>query len=64
MGRHISHLEMSKLIPRLVRDFNFELCGELADAKTPWMTTNYWFVKPRNFIVQVKLRKVDSINNI
>ncbi|KAE8154119.1 cytochrome P450 [Aspergillus avenaceus] len=50
LGKHISILEMSKLIPRLVRDFDFVTTGE------KWDTQNHWFVKPTNFIVDVHRR--------
>lgn len=46
---------MSKLIPRLVRDFDFSLQLE-GDAKE-WDTMNYWFVKPIGFKVGVKVRE-------
>ncbi|KAI1453407.1 cytochrome P450 [Annulohypoxylon moriforme] len=55
IGRHISHLEISKLIPRLVRDYDFELSGDV--EKNDWKTDNYWFVKPKNFMVRVVARK-------
>lgn len=55
IGRHISFLEMSKLIPVLVRDFDFELDGKLQARE--WNTTNYWFVKPRDFRVKVSVRR-------
>lgn len=53
MGRHISFLEMSKLIPLLVRNFDFELVGR----RDAWKTENYWFVKPTDFFVRVVDRK-------
>ncbi|KAI0010209.1 cytochrome P450 [Xylariaceae sp. FL0662B] len=56
IGRHISILEMSKLIPRLVRNFDFELCSPAA----PWKKTNAWFVKPRDFKVTVRLRRPEG----
>ncbi|ETI19665.1 hypothetical protein G647_08678 [Cladophialophora carrionii CBS 160.54] len=52
IGRHISFLEMSKLIPQLVRRFDFEL--EQPDRE--WNTVNYWFVKPTDFRVKVRAR--------
>lgn len=55
IGRHISLLETSKLIPMLVRDFDFTLASHL-QAKE-WETTNYWFVKPRDFHVKVSVRQ-------
>lgn len=53
IGRHISFLEMSKLIPQIVRQFDFEL----AHPDRPWKTENNWFVKPVDFEVRVSLRK-------
>ncbi|KAM0480168.1 hypothetical protein ACHAPX_003993 [Trichoderma viride] len=52
IGRHISYLEMSKLIPLLIRNFDFEL----QDRQNDWKTTNYWFVKQDNFNVTVRPR--------
>ncbi|ETS77432.1 hypothetical protein PFICI_11306 [Pestalotiopsis fici W106-1] len=57
IGRHISMLEMSKLIPRLVRDYDFELAQELSGTSSTWSTRNYWFVKPTNFSVKVTMRE-------
>ena len=48
IGRHISILEMSKLLPRLLRDFDFEL------ERPEWKTENVWFVKPNSFFVRVR----------
>ena len=56
IGRHISYLEMSKLIPRLVRDFDFELHGDILQEGSSLKATNFWFVKPRNFSLVVKKR--------
>jgi hypothetical protein len=44
-------LEISKLIPRLVRDFDMEIA-----IKGEWKTQNYWFVKPMGFKVLVRPR--------
>ncbi|KAH0832551.1 hypothetical protein AYO21_06055 [Fonsecaea monophora] len=52
LGRHISTLEMSKLVPRLVEHYDFELAMDPAD----WRTVNYWFVRPERFPVLVKRR--------
>ncbi|KAH7219724.1 cytochrome P450 [Fusarium oxysporum] len=54
IGRHISMLEMCKLIPALVRDFEFALHDNLLHNE--WKTQNYWFVKPLDFQVWVKPR--------
>ncbi|KAJ5134729.1 hypothetical protein N7448_000252 [Penicillium atrosanguineum] len=48
LGKHISILEMSKLIPRLVKAYDF------TPLRKTWMTENYWFVKPTNFEVYVQ----------
>lgn len=53
LGRHISFLEMSKLIPLLVKNFDFELQGGQRD----WKSENYWFVMPQDFYVQIKARQ-------
>ncbi|GKT62285.1 cytochrome P450 oxidoreductase [Colletotrichum tofieldiae] len=53
IGRHISMLEIAKLVPRIVRDFDFEL-QERTDES--WETKNNAFVKPQNFMVTVKAR--------
>ncbi|KAI0099279.1 cytochrome P450 [Nemania sp. FL0031] len=55
IGRHISTLEISKLIPRIFHDFGFELSA--TSAERPWDTQNHWFVKPRGFEVKVACRR-------
>ncbi|KAF5672008.1 cytochrome P450 monooxygenase [Fusarium heterosporum] len=52
IGRHISTLEISKLIPRLVRDFDFTFPNGVEEFKT----NNRWFVKPQDFKVQIQAR--------
>ncbi|KIW06554.1 uncharacterized protein PV09_02984 [Verruconis gallopava] len=56
MGRHVSELEMSKLIPRLVREFDFEVTKKSGN----WSSENYWFVKPTDFEVRVRLAQQES----
>jgi cytochrome P450 len=56
IGKHVSILEMSKLIPELVRRFDFELDEHLARPGAEWTTSNYWFVMPVDFRVRVKSR--------
>ncbi|KAJ3543615.1 hypothetical protein NM208_g3485 [Fusarium decemcellulare] len=58
IGRHISILEISKLIPYLLHNFDFQLHGGMDEPGRLWKTTNRWFVKPRGFQVRVKVRKV------
>ena len=52
-GRHVSYLEMSKIIPQLVRSFDFEF--DLPQKE--WTTRNYWFIKPTDFFARVKRRR-------
>jgi cytochrome P450 len=50
IGRHISHLEMVKLIPELVKRYDFECLTErLAHC-------NRWFVKPDSVLCRVSRR--------
>lgn len=51
-------LEMCKLIPRIVRDFNFTLDGAL--QAEGWQTQNYWFVRPLDFRVRIQRRVLES----
>ncbi|KAI0537722.1 cytochrome P450 [Xylaria digitata] len=58
IGRHISTLEISKLVPRIVHEFDFELSAESVGAS--WSTQNYWFVKPQGFKVKVTCHKPEN----
>ncbi|KAH6953813.1 cytochrome P450 [Ilyonectria sp. MPI-CAGE-AT-0026] len=60
LGRHISMLEISTLIPRLLHDFEMELCGGISQRGSSWVTMNRWFVKPQSFLVKVKLRQLPA----
>lgn len=53
LGRHISLLEMSKLLPQVLRRFDFELCK----PEREWRVRNYWFVMPSQFMCRVKRRE-------
>ncbi|KAM0547574.1 hypothetical protein ACHAPJ_010318 [Fusarium lateritium] len=55
IGRHISMLEISKLVPRLVRDFDFSFPKGKYVAKE-YKTVNRWFVKPKGFNVHILAR--------
>jgi cytochrome P450 len=50
VGKHISILEISKLIPRLLREFDFELEKPHHD----WQCDDYWFVIPKGLSVRAK----------
>lgn len=48
-------LEISKLIPRLIRDFDFKFPNNNYET-TELKTNNRWFVKPKGFNVQIQAR--------
>lgn len=54
IGKNISMLEMSKLVPELVHNFDFELGDDLKGSD--WATVNHWFVIPNSLNVRVKRR--------
>lgn len=55
IGKHVPILEMSKLIPELVRRVDFALDEQqLARLGKEWTTSNYWFVMPVDFRVKAK----------
>ncbi|PQE12870.1 cytochrome P450 oxidoreductase protein [Rutstroemia sp. NJR-2017a BBW] len=56
IGKNISLLEMSKLIPQLIRRFDFELDKEL-EKDDGLICENRWFVKQKNFKGRVLRRK-------
>ncbi|EMC96656.1 hypothetical protein BAUCODRAFT_34036 [Baudoinia panamericana UAMH 10762] len=55
IGKNVSLLEMSKLLPELVHNFNFELAGDLRSGKE-WTVKNHWFVIPKSLDVAVSRR--------
>ncbi|KAJ0268841.1 hypothetical protein Brms1b_012536 [Colletotrichum noveboracense] len=56
IGKNVSILEISKLIPRIIRDFDFKLEGDAAASGGMWKTHNAWFVKSQVFHVSVRSR--------
>uniref|UniRef100_A0A0D2XL07 Pisatin demethylase n=1 Tax=Fusarium oxysporum (strain Fo5176) TaxID=660025 RepID=A0A0D2XL07_FUSOF len=52
LGKNIALMEISKLIPQLIRKFDIEL----ADPQMKLETENVWFVKQTNVIVEIKER--------
>jgi cytochrome P450 len=55
IGKNLSLLEISKLIPQLLKAFDFVLDEELQNTK--WKSLSRWFVKPENFYGKVHLRQ-------
>lgn len=54
IGRNISMLEMTKLVPTLVREFDFELVHR---EKAAWTVRSIFFSRPMDFEVVVKRRE-------
>lgn len=52
IGKNISMLEMTKLVPQLVRDFDFDLVDD--GRELTW--NNRWFVIPKNLKIRVRRR--------
>lgn len=50
IGKNISLLEISKVIPQLLRRYDFEL----ARPGQPIDSLNYWFVKQRNLLARIR----------
>ena len=54
LGKAISLMEMSKLIPELVLRYNMQF----VDAEHPWTVANDWFVRQTDFKIKITKRKV------
>ncbi|PVH67762.1 cytochrome P450 [Cadophora sp. DSE1049] len=54
IGKNVSLLEISKLVPQLVRNFDFRL------ETRAWTTFNHWFVKQAGLEVTVGFRDSDE----
>ena len=52
MGRHVSMLEMCKLVPQVLRRFEFDL----AEPGREWEVRDYWFVQQSGLVVEVRRR--------
>ncbi|KAL1625428.1 hypothetical protein SLS54_003520 [Diplodia seriata] len=57
IGKNIALMEISKVIPYLVRHFDLALVDP---DKAPTMH-NVWFVKQSNIQVSVKVRRTDGV---
>lgn len=53
LGKNISLLEMSKLVPQIIRRYHLEL----SDPKAEWVLTDHWFVKQTNLICRLTRRE-------
>lgn len=53
LGKNISLLEMSKLVPQVIRKYKLEL----SDPKAEWVLTDRWFVKQTNLICRLSKRE-------
>ncbi|KAH7171270.1 cytochrome P450 [Dactylonectria macrodidyma] len=53
LGKNISLMEMAKLLPQLLRNFDFEL----VDPKAEWKVSNFWFAKQIDMDCYIAERK-------
>lgn len=53
-------LEMTKLVPLLVRDFEFSLDPKLAGRE--WNVFTHWFTKPVDFKARIRLREKSCLS--
>ncbi|KAE8440788.1 hypothetical protein EG329_006566 [Mollisiaceae sp. DMI_Dod_QoI] len=58
IGKNIGLLELNKLVPQLLRQFDLVLDEELNKHK--WRTVNRFLVKPQNFRGRVMLRTIEK----
>ena len=54
MGKHISFMELSKLIPELVQHFDIKL----VHPEREWTLYNDWFMKQEDFPVKLSKRVI------
>lgn len=54
IGKNISLLEMNKLVPIVIRDYDMEVLDQPKVVMKAW---NHWFVKPVDFKVRISKRK-------
>ena len=52
LGKNVSLLEMSKLVPQILRDY----VVELSDPEADWTLSDRWFVKQTNLICRLRRR--------
>ena len=52
LGKNISLLEMSKLVPQILRQYDFDL----SDSEKEWALHCFWFVRQTGLICRVKRR--------
>ena len=50
---------LSKVVPQLVRTYDFELDGEVKDSGLK--TVNYWVIKQQDFKCRLKLRDAGKL---
>lgn len=56
IGRHISFLEMNKVIPMVVTQFDLHIVNKSGVLETE----NFWFVKPKDFKVSIRPRQTQT----
>jgi cytochrome P450 len=59
LGKNISLLEMSKLVPQVLRRFDFEL----TDPSKEWQLHGYWFVRQTGLICKAQKREKQVLSS-
>ena len=54
IGRHVSMLEMTKLVPQLLRRFDIEWTSPSPE----WDIVGYWFAKQNGVVMRLRKRRV------
>jgi cytochrome P450 len=57
LGKNISLMEMSKLLPEILRHFDFQL----VHPEKPWSVSNFWFAKQDDMDCFVTARKSSRV---
>jgi cytochrome P450 len=52
IGKNISIMEMGKLVPQILRQFDIEW----ASSEPCWRVHTYWFARQSGLLVRMKLR--------
>jgi cytochrome P450 len=58
-GKNVALMALSKVIPQLVRTYDFELDEQLKDKE--WKTLDYWIVKQQDFKCRLELREAGKL---
>jgi len=60
LGQKVAHMEMGKVVPQLVRTFDFELDDSLK-SEEGWKTFNHWLVEPHGLKCKIEVHKPGAL---